>query len=504
MIIKSKNSSTHSIDYNTINIRYEHEEPIDDYVCAEITEDGKLRYWNHILSKVFKSVKKAPKIELEYGYWEWSNWIDVLCGIIQDINKMNFIPRIIIHVYGNIEPPDIFLKYFTVTKINNVKIGYRDMIIKSSNFTSDWYIIQETLSSVDELLSKYNNTEKRDIPFKYDSEILLITNSRRYNFSDLAYWIFYHKNVLKFDNIVIVHNNNDDKDDQLALMQICKYFNVDYFYEPIGSQKLIFNKYQKLSEAKWMICIDEDEFIYLPDNITINDLLRNYKDEYKLTFDMINFYSDVMLRNKNNKTFLENFRYICLDDSNKNLIFQNETDSYALTMYKTFVNNSLFHYLINATNSLVDRTLFSVKNEHNNNIVTLIPDDKKVLRAFHKPEIGLIHNPFTMYNKEMIKSYNLTSKLYVKYSYEYEKPNVSLLNNPFIAHYKYRTLEEYANKVKYNKFMDVTSSYYDTNYKLDKFCNLYEHKTFFKVDKLYENYLSHVNEWNIIRHEINW
>ena len=116
MIIKSKNISTHNIDYNAINIRYEHDEPIDDYVCAEITENGELRYWNYILSKVFKSVKKAPKIELEYCYCEWSNWIDVLCGIIQDINKMNFIPRITIHVYENIEPPDIFLKYFTVTK----------------------------------------------------------------------------------------------------------------------------------------------------------------------------------------------------------------------------------------------------------------------------------------------------------------------------------------------------------------------------------------------------
>lgn len=378
------------------------------------------------------------------------------------------------------------------------------MIIKSNNFTNDWYVIQETISSVDELLSKYNNTGFRDIQFKYNSEILLITNSRKQNFSDMVYWIFYHKNILKFDNIVIVHNNNDDKDDQLALMQICKYFNVDYYYEPVGSQKLIFNKYQKLSEARWMICIDEDEFIYLPDNMTINELICNYNNEYKLSLDMINLYSDILLKHKNDKTFLENYRYICLDDSNRNLIFQNETDSHAWTMYKTFVNNKIFHYLMNATNSLVDRTLFSVKLENNDYKVTLINDNEKFVRSYFKPEIGLVHNPFTMLNKEMIKSYNLTTKEYVKCSYDYNKPNVSVLNNPFIAHYKYRTLEEYANKVKYNKFMDVTSSYYDTNYKLDKFCNLYEHKTVFKVDKLYENYLNHVNEWNIIRHEINW
>ena len=80
------------------------------------TENEELRYWNHILSKVFNTVKKASKIELEYCYCEWSNWIDVLCGIIQDINKMNFIPRITVHVYGNIEPPDLFLKYFCVVK----------------------------------------------------------------------------------------------------------------------------------------------------------------------------------------------------------------------------------------------------------------------------------------------------------------------------------------------------------------------------------------------------
>lgn len=116
MIIRSKKSYTVDIDYYAIDIRYEHEEPIDDYVGAEIIEGEELRYWNHILSKVFNTVKKASKIELEYCYCEWSNWIDVLCGIIQDINKMNFIPRITIHVYGNIEPPDLFLKYFCVVK----------------------------------------------------------------------------------------------------------------------------------------------------------------------------------------------------------------------------------------------------------------------------------------------------------------------------------------------------------------------------------------------------
>ena len=38
MIIRSKKSYTVDIDYYAIDIRYEHEEPIDDYVSAEIIE----------------------------------------------------------------------------------------------------------------------------------------------------------------------------------------------------------------------------------------------------------------------------------------------------------------------------------------------------------------------------------------------------------------------------------------------------------------------------------
>ena len=377
------------------------------------------------------------------------------------------------------------------------------MIAKKYSFTNDWYTVQSKISTIDELMS-YNNSDLREISFKYNSEILLITNSRRYNFSDLIYWFFYHKNILKFDNIVVVHNNNEDKDDQLILKQICDYFKVEYYYESVGSQSLIFNKYQKLSRAKWMICIDEDEFIYLPNDITINQLLYNYADEYKLTLDMINFYSNELMEEKNDKTFLENFNYICLDELNNDLIFQNETDTLAFTMYKTFVNNSLFHYILNSPDTYLNRTYFNIKNENNNLNVMIEPENKILVSLYCKNEIGIIHNPLTMFNANMVRSFNLTSQEYVKYSYDTKKPNISVLNNPFIAHYKYRTLEEYKNKVKYNKFADVNDTYYNTNYRLDKFCNLYKHKLFSKVDKLYKMYLKHINEWNVVKKSIKW
>ena len=48
-----------------------------------------------------------------------------------------------------------------------------------------------------------------------------------------------------------------------------------------------------------------------------------------------------------------------------------------------------------------------------------------------------------------------------------------MINTAYLAHFKYRTVDEYKKKIKYNKFADVENSYYDATYKLDAYYNIY-------------------------------
>ena len=340
------------------------------------------------------------------------------------------------------------------------------MIIKKNTKSLIGYTFSTILNDNIDLMGNKSTT------FLYDSEILLMTNSTKNNFYNIITWIYYHKNIAKFSHITIVHNNCKDEESKTLLKNICDYFKIDYFYEEQGSQSLMFNKYQKLSKAKWLICIDEDEYIYLKNNQTINEVLSQYKDEYKLSLTMINFFSSTLLEEVDPIIPIPTiFNYADIYKKSVN----DELKVYpALINFKTFVNNNYYHYVYNSKNNDfifqdLNADVFTAPAAHNSTPIN----------------ISCIHNPLCIVNKRVKQSYHLTNKRYY-YNDGDNTSNTDVFDKDmdiFILHFKYRSLKEYQEKIKYNKFKDVTDAYYQS-YVENLLFNIYNNNNFKQCDYL--------------------
>lgn len=339
-------------------------------------------------------------------------------------------------------------------------------------------------------LMKSENSEKIFL-----SECLLLTNSKLDKFDNLIDWIYYNKNIIKFDSIKIVHNNCDDIKSRTVLKSICDYFNINYYYEEKGSQELIFNKYQAISNAKWLICIDEDEYIYLKDLSTINDLLVNY-DNYKLSFCMINFYSKNLLDDFDNYQYSlpEIFNYC----DNKNITLNNESKIYySKNFFKTFVNNNYSAFIFNTKNDKFNYINLKTPISQQLSFPAITNNVYAKNKTF---SISTVHNPLMIDNDYVQTSYNLTDN-----QYYYDMGTDSCMNimennvKYFICHFKYQTTKLYNNKIKYNKFLDVSNNYYNS-YQQNLLYNIYDNSILFdKFDGLKNIFINIVKEIYIIK-----
>lgn len=305
----------------------------------------------------------------------------------------------------------------------------------------------------------YNNKSLKQNNPDYKYEILLMSNSNsKKQLNNLIDWIYWHLNVVGIDHIIFVHNNCKDTTIQNKFKNVCDHFKqVDYYYEPVGSQSLIYNKYLPLSKSKYTICIDEDEYIYIK-NKKIQDVVFDDKF-YKFGIPMVNFYANSVLKDTQ-EPWLNVFKYIC---QNEQMLTIDD-----FIYYKVLVNNSINHYIINSKTD--ECCLVSTKNE-------------KIMDSYQIIGNGLVHNPCSILNGEYLPLYNMY----------YNKPLFSgMIKNPinvdntdiFIAHYKYRTESDYTNKIKNNQFSDVSNWYYQYRYILNTFYKIYSNANKFM---LYDN-----------------
>jgi len=108
MIIKQNYS------YTKINCVYHHEEPLNDYILEDIYHDDTFIFWDNYFTNLKKSLKYDNTQVINFTYI--TDYITLLNKIKEKILELNIIPHIIINVYNNVIPDDIFLKYFTVIK----------------------------------------------------------------------------------------------------------------------------------------------------------------------------------------------------------------------------------------------------------------------------------------------------------------------------------------------------------------------------------------------------
>lgn len=314
----------------------------------------------------------------------------------------------------------------------------------------------------------------------YFSElILIICTNDIYSFKE---WLYWHCNIIKFDHIVIINNNST-----VDLKSECKKYNNVEYIEKSGniSQSEIYTYYVNNSKAYWCICLDDDEYLYINDkyNNSINDYICYFQKEYpeflKISFSWIMMFSKILIINRDLKnSIINDFTYSLID---KYIITDGKIEIIAAA--KALVNTLVKHYYSKDTEkvkqitrddlNLSSEELYSyyIKNQCKN----IIPHDK----------IGTVHNPISKLNGKYIHALNATDKKLTIGFVAHDLPSLSA--DAFIAHYKYRSVDEWNYKINNrSKFNDLYSAY-DYHYQLDK------------INKIYACYQNQFIENNLIK-----
>lgn len=113
---------------------------------------------------------------------------------------------------------------------------------------------------------------------KYFSEILLLTKSLYAD--ELQCWLEWHLNILGVDHIVLFDNESI-----IDVSQVIKSFpqdKIEYHYiQGWPDQYALYNNYLKKTEAQWVIPLDDDEYLYLSDTYkNINQFIISLQDRY--------------------------------------------------------------------------------------------------------------------------------------------------------------------------------------------------------------------------------
>lgn len=332
---------------------------------------------------------------------------------------------------------------------------------------------------------------------KYNSCLFCVTNTD--DLTSLFTFIFYHKVICKFDKIVIADNLS-----LLKIYNLTKVFdNVDYFDARLmKGQSDIYNKYlQYENESKYITFIDDDEFFYISDKYSndINKFLESINPEVsKIAIPWILIYSKSLLE-KRTQNILEFSQYYCPDEETYDLNNNIWTSNYIKTILNT---TDTEHYFYNDNSNL---NVFKTLNQlYETNLIDSLDDLDITPRSIGvnpKNEVfidvmGTVHNPYSLKNKQIQLVNDLcTNKKIV--GIKRSETNEFYVNNSdiLLMHYKYRSIEEYTNKIAKSRFYDIDSNYYNVVFNLNYINKQYKKplKTFDKIFNLFNKYKNEFN-----------
>lgn len=155
----------------------------------------------------------------------------------------------------------------------------------------------------------------------YTSEVILLTKSDHED--EFRCWLDWHLNVIKFDHAVVFDNESN-----VGIKSVCNEYGdrVDYhFVSGWPDMNKLRNEQIKSSLAKWVIPLDDDEFLYVGDkyNHNVNEFLNSMYSVYHrnkvyiawvnlMSKDEIQFKSDLYINTHtyySNKALLNIYRY---------------------------------------------------------------------------------------------------------------------------------------------------------------------------------------------------
>ena len=302
----------------------------------------------------------------------------------------------------------------------------------------------------------------------YNTELLLLTNSK--NFDNLTFWVKYHLDVIKFDHIVIIYNNSNENFNKLKL-KFEDNNKIDLYYVSGSvSQANLYNYYVKTSKSKWVLPLDDDEYLYIPEkyNYNINELLNLNTTYYKYSFNWLSCISKTV----NNKTDEETPYYklynYCLPLNHD----ENNT-------IKTIINTAICHNYLENREPLICM----------NNILKL---SNNVLYPGYN-NMGSVHNPISHdgvnYQHSLSLSDNksiIVARIIPEILKDISKDNC------YIFHFKYRSYDEWKNKCKNMILKDIDSAFCRRHYNDKKYFNIYKTNSESLIDisslfKIFEN-----------------
>jgi len=262
----------------------------------------------------------------------------------------------------------------------------------------------------------------------YFSEIVLLTKS--YNLQDFKDWMRWHIDLIKCDHIHVFDNESS-----VNIKEICDSYGSKVSYEAVDGwpdQYGLYNKYVNSSKAEWVLPIDDDEFLWMRNFNTINDMLRFYQNKWK---DMNKF--SIGWRNLFPNKFVEN--------RNTNL-FENAT---------AWSNEAS-----------------SIWQQGNRPVKTAVRTTQKYEWA-SRNNLHKVHNPFTIGN-ETEKSYTCTGERMLQSWQRMPTPSSS---DVVLLHYQFKSNSEWFFKCKERKSPAAKSFIKD---RPEKYSQLYDKKDTFK------------------------
>lgn len=293
--------------------------------------------------------------------------------------------------------------------------------------------------------SVVNTNEK-----KYFFEICLLTKNN--NEKRLREWLDWHITKIKVDHIYIYDNESSFSFDGI----LHDYGNIVSYEKVLGKAhqaEIYTNHVQKISNAQYVLPIDDDEYLYSYFNLI--QYLRRMQP-VKLPITEMLFAPGEPMEYKSDLPVIETNDHIVY----KNLLREN-------LEVKTIVNTSYNH-------TYVDLEKYTRENpsEHGHdgpqwNDWQISPDSNyepdERGETFDYNIIGNVHNPITMINEEIVHA----NDYYGRPVYGYMAASNGVPGELFIAHMKIVSKEEWDYKCRVRGVVaDMKSNYYDNQYKL--------------------------------------
>lgn len=315
---------------------------------------------------------------------------------------------------------------------------------------------------------------------KFISEIILVVSTNDlYNFK---YWLYWHINIIKFDHAIII-----DNDSSVDLRSEClKYDNVEYIKKPGSiSQSELYTYYVNSSKAYWCICLDDDEFLYISDkyNNSINHFIKLFTHEYpeflKIAIPWAMMRSTALLEDRDFKTPVFDVFDQTIDDSIIRLKdYPDKVECIACT--KTLVNTLVKHYYSKDTEKTIQIDLETI--DLTPSRLYEFYQNAPCTHVFYYDKLGTVHNPISKLFDTYIHSINAMDKqINVGYC---SSSKIDINTDIFIAHYKYKTFNEWNYKVNFrNKFNDLYSTY-DLFYVNNRIKDIYNRTKFISNNSL--------------------